>query len=596
MTTPEEPLPAAAQGHEATAPDDGAGVTAAAAPVRGGSSSVADGEWHRMHPMTPLLKGGIVLLILFGILISNMRDRVVGWFVERVTPEGEDFHVDYEGDPIQWLISNDLILAASLVALGLVVLLCVVFYISWRFRTFRITEEHVEVRKGILFRSHRRAPLDRVQGVNLTRPFLARMIGLAKLEVVGAGTDANVALEYLNTSLAEEVRADILRLASGARVARRIARGDTAPEGAAARFATAVVEGITGVVEGVDTADVVSESLVRIPAGRIVGSQLLMMVPWFVLAILMTAGIVMLPLIFASEEERLFAAFATVLGVGLPLLITFVAILWSLISRSLRYSISATGDGVRMTYGLLTTVTETLPPGRVHALEITQPLLWRGFGWWAVRINRMTGSSATAQASSNQQQFTTALPVGLVQDVVRVVNLMLPELPARDLPLVYEHGIDGPVEGDPYRTMRKGVGWRRPLSWRRHGYVLTDYALLLRRGRIWRKVAVFPLARLQSISISQGPIDRAQDVGSARAHTIVGPVSGVVTGVDREPLQELLDDASRRATLAASRDTSHRWAEVLEEVMAAQAAAAVSSDPSTGSTTGQASDRTAREA
>ncbi|WP_136053956.1 PH domain-containing protein, partial [Microbacterium sp. K24] len=93
----------------------------------------------------------------------------------------------------------------------------------WRFHQFRITGDHVEVRKGIVFRSHRRAPLDRVQGVNLTRPFPARIIGLAKLEVVGAGNDANVDLEYLATSRAESVRSDILRLASGARAARQAA-------------------------------------------------------------------------------------------------------------------------------------------------------------------------------------------------------------------------------------------------------------------------------------------------------------------------------------------------------------------------------------
>src|SRR5690606_24234832 len=102
-------------------------------------------------------------------------------------------------------------------ALGVILLLCVAFYVVWRFHTFRITADHVEVRKGILFRSHRRAPLDRVQGVNLTRPFLARLVGLSKLEVVGAGVDANVELEYLKTSIAETLRADILRLASGAR-------------------------------------------------------------------------------------------------------------------------------------------------------------------------------------------------------------------------------------------------------------------------------------------------------------------------------------------------------------------------------------------
>lgn len=559
-----EPAPEPIEGLEAGAssshPDAGLAEQLAA----GGTSHVADGQWHRMHPMTPLLKGGIVMLVVIGILVANMRDRIVGWFIDRFAPGGASY--DYEGDPIEWLISNDMIVTGSLAALGGIVVLCVIFYIVWRFHTFRITEEHVEVRKGILFRSHRRAPLDRIQGVNLTRPFLARLIGLARLEVVGAGTDANVALEYLATARAEGLRADILRLASGARRAKAVARGQQ-------RLVDAVSEGITGVLEGVDAADLASDSLVRIPAGRIVGSQLLAIGPWFLFAALMGTAVVVLPLIFGDGAGSVLAALGTALAIGIPMIIAFVAVTWSQISRSLRYAIAATSDGVRMTYGLLTTVTETLPPGRVHALEIAQPLLWRGFGWWTVRINRMTGASVAQASRTSQQQFTIALPVGTLDDVARVIELLLPELPSADLPLIFHDGIAGPHEADPYRTMRRGAGWRRPVSWRRHGYALTDFALLLRRGRVWRKLAVFPLARLQSFSIEQGPIDRAQNVGSARAHTIMGPVSGIVAGVDRGPLQDLLNDVSARTAVAASRDTSHRWAEVLERVLAEQAAA-----------------------
>lgn len=536
-----------------------------------------------MHPATPLLKGGIVLLVIAGIIVSNFRDRFVGWFITLFgvgggdTPDG-----DYNGDPIDWLVSNDMLLLGSGIALAVVLLICAVFYVMWRFHTFRVTFEHVEVRQGIVFRSNRRAPLDRVQGVNLTRPFLARMIGLSKLEVVGAGTDANVSLEYVHTSLAEQLRADILRLASGARNAKLIARGAKL-EGSAGGILDSVKDGISGVVDGVDSTDIVSESLVRVPNGRIVGSQLISIAPWFLVAAVSVAGVVVLPLLFASGAERWGAALGVALGLGIPMVITFVLIAWAMISRSLRYSIAATTNGVRTTYGLLTTVTETLPPGRVHALELTQPLLWRGFGWWSVRINRMTGASATAQASSSQQQFTIALPVGTLDDVERVVSLMLPELPDSDRDLIFTHGVGAPSEGEPYRNMRRGAGWRRPLSWRRHGYALTDYALYLRRGKIWRKLAVLPLARLQSISISQGPIDRMQNVGWAQAHTVLGPVSGVVTGVDREQLQALLNDVASRSVRAATRDTSHRWAEVFEAVMAAQAAAnevaAESSEP-----------------
>ncbi|BDZ39541.1 PH domain-containing protein [Microbacterium suwonense] len=216
---------------------------------------------------------------------------------------------------------------------------------------------------------------------------------------------------------------------------------------------------------------------------------------------------------------------------------------------------------MRITYGLLTTVTETLPPGRIFAVEVTQSLLWRPFGWWTVKINRMSGKSAAQQQSNSAQQFNIVLPVGKRADVERVLSLILPDAPASDIPLVWEHGILGPVEGDPYKTIPARAWWRRPLSWKRHGYTVTEFGVLLRRGVLWRKLAVFPLARLQGVSIAQGPIDRLQRVSGGQVHSIMGPISGTLAGLERDDAITLLDEVSRAAALAAAHDHTHRWGE-----------------------------------
>ncbi|MFB7251345.1 PH domain-containing protein [Microbacterium sp. NPDC056234] len=539
------------------------------APQTLGEDTLADGEWHRLHPLTPLFKGGLVLIVVAGIVISNFRDRFIYWLVNLFAPPGEleDDAVDYaQADPIDWILTNNLILVALLVTLGLVLVLCAAFWLVWRFQEFRITDDHVEVRKGIIFRSHRRAPLDRVQGVNLTRPFPARLIGMAKLEVVGAGTDANVPLEYLSTPKAEAVRADILRLASGARAAREAARtGQPAP--AASRrqqVAGTVSHGINDLIDGVDLADVAPESVVKIPTGRLVGSQLLSGVLWLVffgvLFAIMMAFVV--PVVLADEGDGAgFAILGISLGTGIPLVIATVAITWAQISKSLRYSIAPTPDGVRITYGLFTTVTETIPPGRIFAVEVTQSLLWRPFGWWTIKINRMSGKSAAQQQSGSAQQFSIVLPVGKRADVERVLGLILPDLPASDVPLVWEHGILGPQQDDPYVRMQPRGWWRRPVSWKRHGLALTDFGLILRRGVMWRKLAVFPLARMQGASVSQGPIDRAQRVAWMKAHSVTGPILGEIVGIDSAQLMAVFDDMARRTSASVGRDRGHRWAE-----------------------------------
>ncbi|WP_261165398.1 PH domain-containing protein [Microbacterium sp. Marseille-Q6965] len=541
-------------------------AVAAAPLVGGGSSSLADGEWHRLHPLTPLFKGGIALIIVITLILGNLRDRITYWFVGIVAPHEQDEAEFENGDPIgwflDWTLSNNLVLVVLLAVLAVVALVSAGFGLAWRAHQFRITGEDVEVRKGIIFRSHRRAPLDRVQGVNLTRPFLPRLFGMAKLEVDGAGTDANVPLEYLSIARAEEVRADILRLASGARAARRAARegaDPNRPQGG--RLRSTVSAGVQELIEGADVADVAPESVVKLPVGRIIGSQLLEAVVWVALfggIFLVTLASLLPAALIDADGEGLVVLGVAALTSGIPMAFSVVGVVWRGLSRALRYSIAPTPDGVRVTQGLLTTVTQTIPPGRIHAVELVQPLLWKPFGWWRININRVSGQSVAAQASA-QQQFSQVLPVGTRDDAIRVLQLILPYLPPQDLPFIIDHGMFGPIEGDPYRVMARRARWRRPASWKRHGALVTAYALLLRRGTLWRRQAILPLARLQGTSIAQGPIDRVQTVGWLQAHTVAGTVSGTVVGLDRADLMALFGEVRAGSVAAAAADQTHRW-------------------------------------
>ncbi|MGI6879052.1 PH domain-containing protein [Microbacterium sp. gxy059] len=559
------PHPGAPEPEDAAVRQD-EGAPASALPG-GGSSSLVDGEWHRLHPLTPLFKGGLVLLVVAGIVLNSMRDRVIYWFVSFVAPAGEleDDAVDYgELDPLDWIFANNLILIALLVTLVLVAAFILGYWMVWRFHQFRVTGESVEVKKGIIFRSQRQAPLDRVQGVNLTRPFPARLIGMAKLTLEGAGTGADVALEYLSANRAERVRSDILRLASGARAAKEERRtGQPArPRDAHGRVIDTVSENVTNIVHGVDQDDVVPESLVKIPVGRLIASQAITGFVWLVFFGLIVVFAVLLP-IYLTEDgpERTVILLSAGLGTAIPMVFATFAIVWSALQKGFRFAIAPTPDGLRVTSGMLTTVTRTIPPGRVHAVEVTQNLLWRPFGWWSVRINRMGGGSAAQQNSSQAQQNAVILPVGTRADVERVVGLLLPDAPAQDALFTWEHGILGPQPQDPFTTTPKRARIWHPLAWNRRGVRVTSYAVLLRRGLLLRRLAVFPLARLQGVSVRQGPIARGMGLAAMQIHVVPGPISGDITSLDREDAQRFAYLVIRGAVAAAESDHTHRWAE-----------------------------------
>ncbi|MBV0895791.1 PH domain-containing protein [Microbacterium sp. NC79] len=531
-------------------------------------SDLSDGQWHRLHPLTPLLQGGIVLIVLFGIILSNMQGRLVGIFFPA---DDIDQYVDeFNADPIDWVLANNLWLAALGVIAGLLLVFIGGFYLSWRFHKFRISEADVEVTQGILFRKHRRAPLDRVQGVNLTRPFIARLIGLAKLEVVGAGNDANVPLEYLTTRNAELVRADILRLASGARVARAQQRGDvTAAQ--RAHLLDTFGAGVTGLVSGAETPVGEPESVVSIPTGRLIGSTL---VSTSTLGLIALAAVIVVMVNMTDQPWILFSlvpAFLAIAGVNI-----------SQLFKSLRYSIAPTPDGVRVVFGLTTTVTEILPPGRVHALAVTQSVLWRPFGWYRVRLIRLSGKNIN---QGQVDQFQIALPVGKRADVEKVLSLLMPDVAASDWSYAFEHGARGPRTGDPFTVTPKRAWFIRPLSFKRNGFLMHPRAIMLRRGQIWRSLAIFPLARVQSVAMTQGPIDRLLSVGTLQVHTVMGSFTGNLGAIDRDALLSVWAQAEAGILAAGNDDHTHRWgASVVHEAEPVGPVSVATADPQMGET------------
>ena len=509
------------------------------APRRGSigtGTRLADGEWHRLHPATPLFKGGIALVAIIGIIIVNLRDVFINIVIGG--RPGEKY------DPFIWIIEHDY---AGLIVLALIAGLALFiagFSVSWRMHTFRITEEQVEVRSGILFRTNRRGRLDRVQGINIVRPFLARLFGAAKLEINVAGQDANVQLAYLASGAADELRREILLLASGSQSA--ASELLTASSAAAGEPGGIVGKRLAELLTPeLDPAAAPPESVVQMHLGRLAGSLLLSGFTVF----LVVGGITAIVVISLTREYFFLFGF-------LPAIIGMGSFYISRFTRSLRYSIASTPDGIRVGFGLLSTSNETLPPGRIHAVQVNQPLLWRGTGWWEIKINRASTSSAKRAAG---QANTTILPVGNLSEVMKVLELVLPGLvDARAVELL-ERGLTSKGGDDGFVNSPSRARILRWFSVRRNGFAVVPGAVLLRRGAIWRELTVVPAARLQSIALHQGPIERSLRVASVRLHTVTGPVIARLGAIDAGTAVAFFGDVADAAVSSASADTSHRW-------------------------------------
>lgn len=91
------------------------------------------------------------------------------------------------------------------------------------------------------------------------------------------------------------------------------------------------------------------------------------------------------------------------------------------------------------------------------------------------------------------------------------------------------------------------IAWKGPpLVWSRWSYELTDDALELAHGVVFREHSVVPWSRVQHVDISHGPLDRRFGLAQLKIHTASAKSDAKLPGLDATEAEELrLDILSR---------------------------------------------------
>jgi putative membrane protein len=512
---------------------DGSGTAPEA--TAGPASAGTDGGWQRVHPASPFVRGWVAL-------------AAIGFFFGRDT-----FERMLQGGP---LIDEQVAGRAPWLLLGggMVLLLTVAGYIlNWYFTRYQVAEGYVRVNTGFLFKQQRQARLDRVQAIDIVQPLLARIFGLAELkfEVADAGESA-VKLAYLRMDEARQLRATILARAAG------VAPDPERPEAAAA--------------------EAPEHAVLTVPPPRLVGSLLLSEQSVFI--VLGAAASVVLS---AVTDNRSFYFYL------IPAALGFVAAYWSSFSKGYNFTAAISPDGIRLRYGLLDTQAQTLPPGRIQALRVSQPPLWRIFGWYRIQVN-VAGYGAVASNGEGSSR-TTLLPVGTLGEVITMLSLVLPDPGTPEPVRVFTAGLHGLADasgagGEPasandagFVTTPRRARLLAPLGWRRNGFTATDTALLMRSGRWWRQLVVVPHQRTQSMALHRGPLSRRFGVVDLVLHTTAGPVSPKVIQAGVAEGKALLDAQAARARAARKRQTSEHWLDQVTPLVLGPGPAAGPAEP-----------------
>lgn len=464
--------------------------------------------WYRVHPVSPLVRGWIAVLAFAYFWGQN--------WLEDIFAQGQAS----EGASGRWQFTPDLLVTIA-VGLGVLVLIVLGFFLSWWFTRYQITERHVNVNSGIVFRQQRQARIDRVQAIDIAQPLIARVFGLAELkfEVADAGETA-MSLAFLKLDDAKRLRNTILARAAGLETD-ATAPSEDAPE---------APETVVAVV----------------PAGRLVGSVLLS--PWvWITALVLVGGLLAMRI-----TDGAFSVFFL-----LPFLLGVVPATWGQFSQGYNFRAGVAADGLRLSYGLLDTRHQTVPPGRVQAIQISQGVVWRLFGWHKVVVNVAGYGNAGGDGASR----STLLPVGTREDVLNVLAVVLPD-PGTENPLaLIDAGIGGRGPEAGFTNTPRGARLLAPLAWRRQGFAVTGTALLARSGVLVKRLVLVPHERTQGLVLSQGPLARRFGVCDVQLATTSGPVDPCVVQTDVESGRALfLEQAHRAATARHLRDRDH-WLE-----------------------------------
>ena len=442
--------------------------------------------------------------------------------------------------------------------------------LSWAFTRYSVSAHSVYRHSGIFFKKQRQIRLESVQSVDISRPLVARILGLSELRLEAAdGAEEALHIKYLSHAKAQDLQERLLQRVSTLRAANTPESADAVSVPAAEKDHEVNLAGEQQAEEGHKP----ERLLFKVPNLRVLAAIVLSALLWALpVAIIWVGGTIVGWLMNPQKELGQISQFI------FPSLIPILGFLWQLWSRfdqganftveRIRQNTSdARGDSLRITYGFTGTHTQTLFPQRIQALKIEQPLLWKPFGWYRVVVN-IAGVAVNTEGSSDDL-FTrnTALPVGTAREMQRLLHLLLPSASPYSLETVQavmESSRYNPADSRELGvvTAPRRTRWLNPLTFRRDGFARvnteqtgvddhqnrelqtpghtpTRDLLLLRGGCLLRFLSIVPERQVLAVQWSQGPLNRILKTACIHLGSVPGPVKPAVQNLEAHDAERI---------------------------------------------------------
>ena len=499
------------------------------APQPPASQMPQEQKWWRADIRTFIMNLWFIILLAFGFFQSIILNILT-------TPPNE-----WGARLTQAFDENNSYFSATysqLIGFAVLVLILVAGSIDWWFTRYSLDDLAIHRRSGFLFKKNRTIRLESVQSVDISRPLVARLLGLSELRFeVADGSSEALHIKYVSARKAEVLRRtamasiNLLRSeATGRPVdvlpdsmqisAERMPDADqlhqpfeasyeasygapaqdgaqpanqqatpqqggysqpapeqSAPQHPGTQQPAVSRRGARGRMPMPVAADPSQPPIFRISNVRLIASIMLEHLVWLVPAVTLMVGAAVFAAMMGGESP--FLIFMAMLPGMFAPMVGYVVALWTRFDGAANFKITPSGQGgVTLRYGFTGTHTQNVMVERIQALAVEQSILWRVFGWYRIK---MTIAGIGVEQNDNQKLVTrnVALPVGNRQETLMVLRLLLPALDEVQAQVLLDTANGSLKRQQPQVPAMivtpSSARWMDLLTWKRNGVTTVGY-------------------------------------------------------------------------------------------------------------------------
>ncbi len=499
--------------------------------------------------------------------------------------------------------------------------------VQYRVYRYRLAADEMVVRDGILTRTERHIPYERIQNIDLVQNPLHRLFKVALVRVqTASGTRPEAVMRVLSLDAVAEMHARVFagrpaaeggmgaggaavaapwpggsgvtdrgRGPAGAPGAPAAAAATAGPAGGQAEAPAAAGEPGDRLLLQVPTGELVKLGIVSNKGMVVVAAALGLFAqirPGDSLESVLRSAADRLPLGAAAEwltglrmsnPVLTGVLLAVALAAAALVLLRVLSVAWFLLQLH-GFTLTRRGSDLRADYGLFTRVRRTIPTRRIQSLTATESPLHRWFRRQSLELRTVGG----AASSGDDVDFDPSSDGGKAESqwlAPMVETTQVPQLLRRVLPEVDLGGVTWRrlAAGARRRVLVRGLAaaaaltllatlpagsWGLALAppaalaafvhahrWVAHAaWAVTAWGVLFRSGWWTRRLAIVPLARIQTVGLGESPFDRRHRMASVRIDTAGGAAGGYTIAIpylDRavafEVVRVLYAEAGQRA-------------------------------------------------